>query len=91
MKKKVLMLLVMVLLGIAVVGCGNFTPTIEATAEAATGYEIFELVADCGDNVKEYRDSVTGVHYFVFDKYTYNSEAGGICPRYNSDGSLYVK
>lgn len=31
-------------------------------------------------------DKETGVNYIVYEHY----DRGGICPRYNSDGSLYV-
>lgn len=34
----------------------------------------------------ECRDSETGVHYFVNSA----GNAGGICPRYNADGTLYT-
>lgn len=38
------------------------------------------------DSVLEYRDSDTGVHYLIYDGYN----GGGICPKYNSDGTLYA-
>lgn len=37
-------------------------------------------------NVYVYVDKETGVNYMVF----ISSYKGGICPRYNADGSLYV-
>ena len=33
-------------------------------------------------------DKATGVNYVVFEDYA--NRCGGICPRYNRDGSLYV-
>ena len=37
-------------------------------------------------NIRDYRDKETGVHYLIFEGY----RCGGICPRYNTDGSLYI-
>ena len=36
--------------------------------------------------VYTYIDKETGVNYLIYDGH----RAGGICPRYNADGSLYV-
>ena len=42
------------------------------------------------NDIEEYRDTETGVHYLVFDKSAPYKGMGGICPRYNADGTLYV-
>jgi len=53
--------------------------------------EILEFVQDCNDEVSEYRDKDTGVHYFIlFQNNGANGTGGAMCPRYNADGSLYV-
>lgn len=49
--------------------------------------EILEYLGDATNgytDVEQYRDIETGVHYFI----EYGN--GGICPRYNADGTLYV-
>lgn len=88
-KKKLFLVGVCALLLMAYAGgCGN-TTTVEAKTETTSN--VFEHVRDCGHDVEEYRDSETGVHYFVFDNYYVSGGAsGGICPRYNADGTLYV-
>lgn len=53
------------------------------------GKYILEYVRHCNDEMREFRDNETGVHYFVVAKSSYD---GGIsiCPRYKADGTLYV-
>lgn len=36
--------------------------------------------------IKDYVDPETGVHYLLYE----DGDAGGICPRYNADGSIMV-
>ena len=46
-----------------------------------------EKTSFCEDSrIHIYVDDETGVNYVVF----YESSKGGICPRYNADGTLYV-
>ncbi len=53
--------------------------------------DLFEFVQACNDEVNEYRDKDTGVHYFIlFESKGANGTGGAMCPRYNADGSLYV-
>ena len=47
-----------------------------------------ELVGEASPYINEYRDSETGVQYYVFSK-NVDGGMGGICPRYNADGTLY--
>lgn len=64
----------------------------------ANGYEVsaketkkFDLEYIASDAVfAEYRDLETGVHYFVQRKSYVYAGCGGMCPRYNADGTLYV-
>lgn len=37
-------------------------------------------------SIKDYVDPETGVHYLLYE----DGDAGGICPRYNADGSIMV-
>lgn len=48
-----------------------------------------EYVRRCNNEIREYRDCETGVHYFVTSGHAYESGVN-ICPRYNADGTLYV-
>ncbi len=49
------------------------------------GTEIYKLVEQ-GHPIDLYVDSETGVQYFVLNA----PKAAAICPRYKSDGSLFV-
>ena len=49
--------------------------------EATTPYEM-----DIAPPVEVYVDNETGVNYLICDR----GYGGGICPRYNADGTLYV-
>ena len=53
--------------------------------------DILEYVRRCSRNITEYRDKETGVHYLIFAESNGSGGGyGGLCPRYNADGSLYV-
>ena len=60
--------------------------------EPVSNNYIMEFVRDCDPNekIKEWRDKETGVHYFIYSEKLMNAGFGGIIPRYNADGSLYV-
>ena len=65
------------------------------SAEAKTEVEekyTMEHVGYCDENanIEEWRDSETGVHYLVYDRKSGYGGMGGICPRYNADGTLYA-
>ena len=50
----------------------------------AKGYDFMETIrGTIGTSCEELRDKETGVHYF-------KGNNGGICPKYNADGTLYV-
>lgn len=79
MKNKVIMALVLtvtLLVGVMIGGCGS------NIAEAETEHTDYEYIGRC-KYLYEYRDSETGVHYL-------STQNGGMCPRYNADGDLYV-
>lgn len=87
MKRKILACLLSTSCIMAIiVGCSNKQTTVKASN---TGCEM-EYIQKCYSDIDEYRDSETGVHYFVYCNNMGYSGAGGICPRYNADGSLYV-
>lgn len=68
----------------SLVGCGAY----ENEARAENGFYLERI--SYSNHVTEYRDTETGVHYLI---YKYNAVCwgcGGICPRYNADGTLYV-
>ena len=71
-------------------GCISDSQAIEQ--EPVSNNYIMEFVRDCDPNekIKEWRDKETGVHYFIYSEKLMNAGFGGIIPRYNADGSLYV-
>lgn len=85
MKKKILLVSVLLAIVIIVAGCGE---TANATSQNESNFYL-EKVGYCKD-VTEYRDTKTGVHYLIFSDTRGYAGQGGICPRYNADGSLYV-
>lgn len=60
------------------------------TAEAKGKQNYFMEYIREYDDIEEWRDTETGVHYLIFDKKDGYGGMGGICPRYNADGTLYV-
>lgn len=83
MKNKVIMALVLtvtLLVGVLIGGCGNKVSSTEASASDST---YFEKIGSPSAGAAEYKDSQTGVHYFF-------NYRGGICPRYDTCGDLYV-
>ena len=82
MKNKVIMALaltVTLLVGVMIGGCSNDTSSTEVSASDFINFEDLGGYA----HLREYRDTKTGVHYIII-------KDGGICPRYNADGSLYA-
>lgn len=79
MKKRILVALMCVVLFIGgVIGCAINT---EASNRGKLQREISEFCTGI------FVDPETGVNYIVYEGYT---GRGGITPRYNADGSLYV-
>lgn len=60
----------------------------------ASATEIPTLVEDgtiyYHDGISVYVDPQTGVNYLVYSFLRYSGGLGGMCPRYNADGTLYV-
>lgn len=92
MKKKTLLgvlITITFLSGLIVGGCGDGVATVNAeNSEQTKQYQHaeMELINNPLDEIREYRDSVTGVHYFVFSS-TYKA---GMTVRYNADGTVFV-
>lgn len=85
MKKRLLVGLIGCMLAFSLVGC-NTNNTNNDTTDTTTSNNTMEYIGNINNEIEEYRDSETGVHYFVFRAYY----KGGMCPRYNADGTLYV-
>ena len=84
MKKKMIfvaLIAVTFLSGTILGSCGDNASEIKAGEQ----YNCAEMkyISRCGD-ICEYRDSQTGVHYFV------HAYEGGVSVRYNADGSVFV-
>ena len=86
MKNKKILLGIIVILTVLIVGCGSANEVHSSTS--STRFEL-EYLGESED-VEEYRDSETGVHYLLYSETIYGYTSSGICPRYNADGSLYV-
>ena len=92
MKKKTLLgvlIAITFLSGIIVGGCGNDIEIVNAENSEQTKqyqYAEMELINNPLDEIKEYRDSATGVHYLVFASYN----KAGMTVRYNADGTVFV-
>lgn len=103
MKKKIMVIL-LVIMATAVMGCGGKTSTDSFADDSTENENVMEKVvakpegesetkSTIGDmkylgdtaygNIDEYRDNVTGVHYFVYG-------LGGITVRYNADGTIFT-
>lgn len=91
MKKKTLLSILIAitfLSGIIVGGCGDGITAVDAKdSEQTEQYQHAEMecIYSYGE-LYEYRDSVTGVHYFIM----YDSWGTGMTVRYNADGTVFV-
>ena len=89
MKKKYYVLIVIFVL-ILVIGCGSSTKVQASTKLPNENFMIKISYRDEDGNIEEWKDAETGVHYFIYDRKSGYGGMGGICPRYNADGTLYV-
>lgn len=85
MKKKLLVGLIGCMLVFSLTGCNTINTSNDIT-DTTTSNDAMEYVGNINNEIEEYRDSETGVHYFIFRAYY----KAGMCPRYNADGTLYV-
>ena len=79
MRKFVYMLVLSAIIVFSVTGC---EPSDDSDVKMV---KTIEGIYDSG-NVYVYVDPETGVNYLIF----YGTRRGGMSPRYNADGSLYV-
>lgn len=89
MKKK-FFILIMTIAMFLLIGC-ECSNQVEAK-EQMPDNKFMEFIEYASDNtdIEEWRDTETGVHYFIYSESVYKGGCGGICPRYNADGTLYV-
>ncbi len=67
-------------------GCGYYDENYDLTQDVYITPTPQDLKETSDYYIYRFRDHMTGVNYLVF-KSTYG---GGICPRYNADGTVYV-
>lgn len=96
--KKILTLVIMAtfLFGTILGGCDGNNVTAEANdttheLESERENSVIDLDYVGGsEDVDEYRDTVTGVHYLIYNqKYGY-AGCGGMTVRYNADGTVFA-
>lgn len=68
----------MIVLFLCLVGCADTTD--KALAEK-----------NDNDKIVIWTDTETGVQYIIYSYYGYNGGMGGITPRLNADGTLYIE
>ena len=81
MKKTIFLLLAAVLLLCASAGC-----IAEEETEEKVSSDIYVLHDESAHHIFIYVDGYTGVEYLIYDGY----QSGGVCPRYNTDGTLKI-
>lgn len=73
---------------IAIICCAVFVMCLAGCTNAEDKNNETQMTkVDMGVSVYTYVDKETGVNYLIYDGH----RAGGICPRYNADGTLYVR
>lgn len=80
-KKKIILVLAALLLVCASAGC-----IAEEETEEKVLPDIHLLYGESAHYVFLYVDEYTGVEYLIYDGY----QSGGVCPRYNADGTLKI-
>ena len=80
MKKKFMLFALATTLMFSLVGCGN--PKGTETINSGTTSKIYN------DDVYEFVDPDTGVHYWIYSHKVSYCGMGGMTPRLNSDGSV---
>lgn len=87
MKKKITVIMAMLVLVIGIISCTGVPTTTVASSNQKNPLERVGYYLD----FYEYRDTETGVHYFVYKEGNYSVGFGcAMIPRYNADGTLYV-
>ena len=81
MKRKILLFLTMFLMCLCLVGCKAVNTEEKEVVRAE------EMNTNNGESISIWTDEETGVQYIIFQAY----RKGGITPRLNADGSLFVE
>lgn len=79
--KKIILVLAALLLVCMTAGCVTEEETEEVMPD-----KYIQNHAYGSDYVYVYVDEYTGVEYLIYDYY----QSGGVCPRYNADGTLKI-
>lgn len=91
MRKKISFIIVLFLICLVACGMTDYSSvSADASIEDTAGFDMVQVNKDAQSDIYEYRDAETGVHYFVYNHKSGYGGMGGICPRYNADGTLYV-
>ena len=80
MKKKLMIFLTAIILTFSLVGCS--VPEGTETSNSGATSKIYN------NDIYEFVDPDTGVHYWIYSHSEGYSGMGGITPRLNSDGSI---
>lgn len=83
MKKIISIFVLILLIGGILCGCGTSQGNQSGTLETNIG-QIYN------DNIYEFIDSETGVHYWIYSQSRGYGGMGGMTPRLNSDGTIMV-
>ena len=78
MKRKIIIGLLLVTLSLSLFGC---------VTESEANQSVKEMY---NDDIYEFIDPDTGVHYWIYSHSAGYAGMGGITPRLNSDGSIMV-
>lgn len=104
MKKRVLMIVIIAIAILGLMACGTDVKVAEASVQSdvqetntkgndkdgkMTSLYGNHTLSD-GDNVYDWVDPDTGVHYLIYSYMSYGAGAGGITPRLTRDGHYMV-
>lgn len=88
MKRRICLLMVLILL-VSITGCGVKEKAEERLIVEEVQNNKIEKTSN-SEYIKEYVDPETGVHYLIYSYKAGYGGMGGMCPRYNKDGTLYT-
>jgi uncharacterized lipoprotein YehR (DUF1307 family) len=79
--KKIFSILILIVLVFSLVGCET---------ETSNEIEKLALPNESDENISIWTDKETGVQYIIYDNKVGYGGMGGITPRFNADGTLYI-
>ncbi len=83
--KKIIYSMLIILILIVFTGC-----SIQDDEESSTEENKFQIVYTYDNDIFEFVDPDTGVHYWIYSHVAGRAGMGGITPRLNSDGTVMV-